>query len=297
MKKTEMTKMLAIAMALGITGTQSGVVFAAESAQNASEKVVVSDQSVDQLEENTENETDEEYQLTHPWKEGHKKEYDDYIKQNEISPEEMQRLIDAGLIRVDLPADDASSSKQLQGPKTVKVYKKTSTTATVKWSAVKNADGYHVLVLKDGMYCWAGGVHEAGKATHYTIKGLEKEKAYEVQVVPYEKKDGKTTFGRGSKEISLNMKKQLAPTEFSVAKRLELKAGSKAKLGVTVKKGANRSYIKSVQYKVKNTKICSIKKGVVNAQKQGSTTVQTTVTLKNGLKKAFKTTINVKAEA
>ena len=55
MQKRKIMKMLAIAMAFGIAGTQNGVAFAAEVAGNESEKAAVCEQSAEQLEEETEN--------------------------------------------------------------------------------------------------------------------------------------------------------------------------------------------------------------------------------------------------
>ena len=109
----------------------------------------------------------------------------------------------------------------------------------------------------------------------------------------YQKKGDIIHNGEQSKAVVFNMKRQLALSEISVAKNVYLVPGNSKKLNVTVKKGTNAAYIKSIRYAVRNSKICTVRNGKIKAKGVGITTIKTTITLKNGLKKTFATKVEV----
>lgn len=185
-------------------------------------------------------------------------------------------------------------NKTITAPKNVKVVKQSGTSVKVSWSAVKGADGYRVLVSEKGQPC---GVPQKDldvkKATCRKVTGLDPKKTYEIRVQVYQKKGDIIHNGEQSKAVVFNMKRQLALSEISVAKNVYLVPGNSKKLNVTVKKGTNAAYIKSIRYAVRNSKICTVRNGKIKAKGVGITTIKTTITLKNGLKKTFATKVEV----
>jgi hypothetical protein len=69
-------------------------------------------------------------------------------------------------------------------------------TATLKWSSVANADGYHLQLATDPAFKWLVVNEELFKGTSYEAKGLEKGKHYFWRVAAM-KTDNAPTFMKG----------------------------------------------------------------------------------------------------
>ena len=108
--------------------------------------------------------------------------------------------------------DDYDSSI---GTVTVSVYGITETEATVSWSRNYNADGYEVLLSKNGgSYKCIKDVTSATK-TSVDLYDLDSDSYYNVKVVPYEKVNSRKVYGNESsyKSFRTNKKVNYTPSQ------------------------------------------------------------------------------------
>ena len=75
----------------------------------------------------------------------------------------------------------------------------TSSSVTLKWSKVEDADGYRVYVYKNNKWTYYKGI----KTESYTVKSLEDATNYKFKVKAFFKEDGKTIWGTYSDEVTV----------------------------------------------------------------------------------------------
>jgi len=182
--------------------------------------------------------------------------------------------------------------KAPEAPAQVEAYKTAAGTITVTFKKDSKAGGYEIcLKKKNGIYKKVNA--RKVSAAKYKIRNLSAKQTYYIKVRSYQTKDGTKSYSPYSKAVTVNMKKQPLPRDLSLNKKVSLKVGDTKALKVKYSAGTGSSFVKSINYKVKDKRIATVKNGKITGRHEGSTEVTTKVVLKSGLSKTFKTKIKV----
>lgn len=199
-----------------------------------------------------------------------------------------------GIRSVKLLVDGPETGDTVMAPSSFQAYKTAENAATLTWRKSDSASGYEVYLKKGNKSYQKVQTITSSQSTKCTINNLSPTAVYKLRIRAYLDKRGERTYSGFTKSVTINMKKQPLLKNLSVKKDISMKVGQKKNLAVKCTRGTSSRYIKNVNYKVKNTKVASVKlSGIISGKKKGDTIIKIKVTLKNGQKKTFITKVKI----
>lgn len=169
-----------------------------------------------------------------------------------------------------------SSAMKVRPPASVKVVAKEKTKAYLKWSSVKDADGYIIYKYNKSKKKYVQIKKLKNNRKSITIKKLKKNTTEKFRVKTYKMQNGEKVLSKFSHTVSIKINKKNQNTnvrKITLNKsKYTLKKGKTVKLKAKMKPASAKN--KKVIWSSSNSQIATVtKKGVVKAKAGGTVTI------------------------
>lgn len=186
-------------------------------------------------------------------------------------------------------------SKKPSAPVLSSAVKVSKNSVSIKWGRVKGAAGYEVYRKSgSGQYKKYKTV-KGEKNVTLVNKGLGKNGRYYYKVRAYVNGSNGKAYSGFSSAKNVSMVKMISADELKLnVSKVKLKVKKSKTVKVVYPKGRSKSQIKTVKYKVSNSRVAKVNpKGKITAKKKGKAYLYVTVKLKNGQTKKIKAKVMV----